>query len=48
MTCRISRFQDGGFKNLMLYQPWNWYRENYNIVQSQTRNIDGRILNVLL
>jgi len=22
-----------------LFQPWNWYRENYSIVQSQTRNI---------
>jgi len=23
----------------MLFQPWNGYRENYSIVQSQTRNI---------
>ena len=23
----------------MLFQPWNWYRENYSIVQSQTRDI---------
>ena len=43
MTCRISRFQDGGsfqfWKYLMLFQLWNWYRENYSIVQSQTRSI---------
>jgi hypothetical protein len=23
----------------MIFQPWNWCRENYSIVQSQTRNI---------
>ena len=23
----------------MLFQPWNWYLENYSIVQSQTSNI---------
>jgi hypothetical protein len=22
----------------MLFQPWNWYRQNYSIVQSQTRD----------
>jgi hypothetical protein len=27
-------------KYLMPFQPWNWYRENYSIVQSQTRNIN--------
>jgi hypothetical protein len=21
------------------FQPWNWYHENYSIVQSQTRDI---------
>ena len=24
----------------MIFQPLNWYRENYSIVQSQTRNIN--------
>ena len=24
---------------VMIFQPWNWYLENYSIVQSQTRNI---------
>ena len=24
---------------LLIFQPWNWYHENYNIVQSETRNI---------
>jgi hypothetical protein len=23
----------------MIFQPWNWYREIYSIVQSQTKNI---------
>ena len=32
----------------MLFQPWNWYRENYSIVQSQTRNIKQLHLNVYL
>jgi hypothetical protein len=26
-------------KYLMLFKPWNWYRKNNSIVQSQTRNI---------
>ena len=25
----------------MIFQPWNWYRESYSIVQSQTRYIMG-------
>ena len=31
----------------MIFQPWNWYRENYSIVQSQTKNIKQLHQNVL-
>ena len=29
----------GNRQYFMIFQPCNWYRENYSIVQSQTRNI---------
>ena len=34
-------------KYIMIFQPWNWYLKNYNIVQSQTRNIKQLHYNML-
>jgi hypothetical protein len=30
----------------MIFQPWNWYRENYSIVQSQIRNIKKNFIRI--